>query len=75
MSVFIELEKVSEREYKFVLKRPSVYRGLIKISKAKDGSSVVEIEYTEPSSAAVAPQLREELDPYIIEKVIKEVLS
>jgi len=75
MVTFVQLEKVAEDEYTFVLKRPAVYRGTITVERFKGADPVIKIEYTEPNPQAVTAQLREELDPFIIEKVIKEVLS
>lgn len=75
MVTFVQLEKVVEGEYTFVLKRPSVYRGTVTVECPAGADLVVKIEYTEPNPQVVTAQLREELDPFIIEKVIKEVLS
>ena len=75
MVTFVQLEKVAENEYTFVLQRPAIYRGTVVIERESGADTVVKIEYTEPNPQVVTAELREELDPFIIEKVIKEVLS
>lgn len=75
MVALVQLEKIAEDEYSFVMQRPTVYRGTATVIREEGKDTVIKIEYTEPNPHAVTPQLREEIDPFIIEQLIKEVLS
>lgn len=70
MATLKKLEKAADGLYNFELVRGATYRGTVTIV----ADDTIVIQYTEPRNEAVDAKLREELDPHIIEKVIKEVL-
>lgn len=70
MATLKKLEKVSDGVYRFELNRGSRYCGEVVVL----ADNKIEILYTEPRNEAVDAKLREELDPHIIDKVIREVL-